>query len=143
MIKSTILSILSIFSIFTTLVVSSALPQSGQNQTLDTTSERGFPGLGASPAIFKYGSMKINLWHYSYYRGYQGSFTPEPNRCYAAPDFTSVRISATGVKRVAFMACRDKNCSTDCYTFINPGIQIDDVWWYVNKGYSKSYAWIV
>ncbi|OMH80740.1 hypothetical protein AX774_g5422 [Zancudomyces culisetae] len=136
MIKATILSTLALSS---TLAYSA---QNAKNQPVHVSGENSISEAKFNSMHCEPRRMKVHLFHYSFYKEYKGTYDIEPNKCYAAPDFTSVRLSIPDDKGVAFKACRDNNCSDNCYIFRNPGIQIDDIWWYVNKGYSKSFSWV-
>ncbi|OMH78993.1 hypothetical protein AX774_g7604 [Zancudomyces culisetae] len=150
MIKSTTLSILSILSI---LVFSSALPQSAQNQTLQTVDEnRDLELTTNSPAsrnddmivqLFRVGSGLSNPLAVGRAPSQPlGTFNIKSNRCYASPEFVAVKMDGRNINKGAFLLCRDANCGGTCYVHdMRLGNSINGVWYALGRRSAVSYIW--
>ncbi|OMH86429.1 hypothetical protein AX774_g17 [Zancudomyces culisetae] len=150
MIKSTTLSILSILSI---LVFSSALPQSAQNQTLQTVDENRDLELTTNSHASRNDNMIVQLFRAG--SGLsdplavgrapsqpQGTFDIMPNRCYASPAFAAITMGGRNINKGTFLACREANCGGICYVHdMRLGNSINELWYVFGRRHAVSYIW--
>ncbi|OMH78691.1 hypothetical protein AX774_g561 [Zancudomyces culisetae] len=140
MIKSAILSILSIHSI---LVLSSALPPSVQNNTLQATDENRALGNVPGPMPPMMDKTKVELYKNGYYRNYVGTYEIAPNKCYSSNQIGAIKVLDLPKGDGVFTTCTNVDCTGRCFTVSKVDhVKLNAIYPGISNSFAKSYAWI-